>query len=400
MIDVKRIREQFPIYKKYPNLRFFDSGASALVHENVIKKMSDYMSYNGTNVHRGVYSLAYEATNLYENARGVIAKFINAKENQIIFTKSTTHSLNMLATSFKSILEPGDEIIISELEHHSNLLPWLNIADELKLVVRFIPLENGLITIPNFKSVLTTKTKLVVTHHMSNVIGYVTPIKEMVKLAKLYGAYVILDAAQSILHIKTDIQDLNIDALAFSGHKLYGPNGVGILYLNDHLSEILPPAEFGGEMVDTVNLDGSTWKTVPYKFESGTPPIAEAIGLAEAINFINDVGIDNIHEHELNLRNYCIKALENEKGITIFNKAHDSTIISFNIDGIHPHDTASFLDQQGVCVRAGHHCNQLTMRYLKQDATVRASIAIYNSIEDCDILINAIKETRDFFTSL
>ncbi|MFA7417061.1 MAG: cysteine desulfurase [Acholeplasma sp.] len=400
MIDVKEIRKQFPVYQKYPDIRFFDTAASAFKHQSVIDAMYDYLAFNGTNVHRGVYHLAGDATNRYEAARNKVAAFINCKPESIIFTKSTTHSLNIAALSLGSILNPGDEIVISELEHHSNLLPWLAIADKLGLVVKFIPIENGMITIENFKKVLTNKTKLVVTHHISNVFGYMTPIKEMVKRAHELGAIVVLDSAQSILHVKTDVKDLGVDILAFSGHKAYGPNGIGVLYMTSKLMDKLPPVEFGGEMVDKVYLEGSTWKSGPYKFEAGTPAIAEAIGLAKALEFIESVGIENIHAHEVLLRNYILDKLKHEKGITIFNKDGESSIITFNIDEVHPHDTASFLDQYGVAVRAGHHCNQLTMKYLDQDATVRASIGIYNSIEDCDVLIQAIKETRDFFHNL
>ena len=400
MIDVKNIRAQFPVYQKYPNIRFFDSAASAFKHQSVIDSMMDYLSFNGTNVHRGVYGLAAESTQKYEHARDVVAQFIHSKSEEIIFTKSTTHGINLAVNSLAKLLNKGDEIIISELEHHSNLLPWLELGTRLDLVIKFIPLEDGMITIPNFNSVLSKKTKLVVTHHMSNVMGYTTPLKEMTKLTHDVGALILVDAAQSIVHIKTDVKDLDVDILAFSGHKVYGPNGIGVLYMKESLMKTLSPTEFGGEMVDRVNLDGSTWKSGPYKFEAGTPAIAEAIGLSKAIEFMNDVGINNIHQHELNLRNYCIKQLKDEPGLTIYNKHGETTLLSFNIDDVHPHDTASFLDQHGVAVRAGHHCNQLTMKYLNQDATVRASFAVYNSMDDCDILIKAILETRDFFHSL
>lgn len=400
MIDVTKIRAEFPIYQKYPNIRFFDSAASAFKHQSVIHAITDYLSFNGTNVHRGVYQLAGEATQKYENSRLVVSNFIHCKPEEVIFTKSTTHGLNLAANSLGKLLKKGDEIVISELEHHSNLLPWLELASRLDLVVKFIPLENGMITIENFKKVLTSQTKLVITHHMSNVFGYLTPLEEMTQLTHEAGAIIIVDAAQSILHVKTNVQALDVDILAFSGHKIYGPNGIGVLYIKQALMDTLNPTEFGGEMVDKVKLDRSTWKSGPYKFEAGTPAIAEAIGLSKALEFIQTVGIDKIHQHELMLRNYCIDKLKNEKGITIFNKHGQTTIMSFNIDDVHPHDTASFLDQHGVAVRAGHHCNQLTMAYLNQDSTVRASFAVYNSIEDCNILISAILETRDFFQDL
>ncbi|HHX76575.1 MAG TPA: cysteine desulfurase [Acholeplasmataceae bacterium] len=399
-IDVLKIKEAFPVFKKYPQMRYFDSAASALKHQSVIDAMQSYLAYNGANVHRGVYGLAAEATNLYEEARQITADFIGAKNDNIVFTKSTTHSLNMVARGLENLLQAGDEIIVSKLEHHSNLLPWLELAQRKALVVRFIELDQGMITIEAFKKVLNTKTKVVATHHMSNVMGYITPLKQMTQLAHEVGALVVVDAAQSILHIPTDVLDLDVDALAFSGHKAYGPNGIGVLYMKKDFMAKLSPAEFGGEMVDKVYLDGSTWKSGPYKFESGTPPIAEAIGLSKALTFLKDVGLEHIHAHELELRNYVVEQLKDEKGMTIFNRHGQTPLITFNIDDVHPHDTASFLDQHGVAVRAGHHCNQLTMDYLNQDATVRASIAIYNTKEDCDELIKAIKDTRDFFHSL
>lgn len=399
-IDVLKIKEAFPVFKKYPQMRYFDSAASAFKHQSVIDAIHAYLAYNGANVHRGVYGLAAEATNLYEEARQITADFIGAKNDNIVFTKSTTHSLNMVARGLEDLLQAGDEIIVSKLEHHSNLLPWLELAKRKALVVRFIELDQGMITIEAFKKVLNTKTKVVATHHMSNVMGYITPLKQMTQLAHEVGALVVVDAAQSILHIPTDVLDLDVDALAFSGHKAYGPNGIGVLYMKKDFMAKLSPAEFGGEMVDKVYLDGSTWKSGPYKFESGTPPIAEAIGLSKALTFLKDIGLDHIHAHELELRNYVVEQLKDEKGITIFNRHGKTSLITFNIDDVHPHDTASFLDQHGVAVRAGHHCNQLTMDYLNQDATVRASIAIYNTKEDCDELIKAIKDTRDFFHSL
>lgn len=400
MLNVDKIKKQFPIFKKYPELRFFDSAASALKHRLVIQKMTDYLKYNGTNVHRGVYRLASEATAAYEHSREMVAKFIHAGSREIVFTKSTTHGLNLLANALKHNLSKGDEIVISELEHHSNLLPWLEIAYQLELVVKFIPLDDGRITISNFKKVLTPQTKLVITHHISNVMGFTTPLAAMTKEAHKVNALVIVDAAQSISHLKTDVKKLDIDFLVFSGHKMYGPNGIGILYGKYDLLENLEPSEFGGEMVDKVNVSGSSFKDAPYKFEAGTPAIAEAIALSGSIEFLTKTGLKKIHEHEFSLKSYIVENLKNEKGITIYNEKADSGLITFNIDGVHPHDTASVLDQAGIAVRAGHHCNQLTMKYLNQDATVRASVAVYNSMEDCQAFIKAVKETRDFFISI
>ncbi|MBN3491151.1 cysteine desulfurase [Acholeplasma equirhinis] len=400
MLNVDRIRKQFPIYKKYPDMAFFDSAASSLKPKVVIDAMYDYLAYNGTNVHRGVYELASIATELYEGARGDIAGFINAEQDEIIFTKSTTHGLNMLARGMDDLFEPGDEIVISELEHHSNLLPWLDLSYRKQLVVKFIPLDNGKITIENFKKVLSKKTKLVVTHHISNVMGYITPIEKMIKLASKVGAMTVLDAAQSIAHLPIDVKKMDCDFLVFSGHKMYGPNGIGVLYGKRSSIAKVNPSEFGGEMVDKVKLEGSSFKALPYNFEAGTPAIAEAIGLRESVKFLKKIGLKKIHQHELELKKYILEKLENEADIEIFNKASDSGLITFNIKDLHPHDTASFLDQYKVAVRAGHHCNQLTMKYLNQVATVRLSIGIYNNFADCDKFVEAILATRDFFKSL
>lgn len=398
-MNVDRIRKQFPIFKKYPEIHFFDSAASSLKHKDAIKSVSDYLAYNGTNVHRGVYKLAAEATELYEGARNKVATFINSEVNEIVFTKSTTHAINMLAVAIADEINEGDEIIVSELEHHSNLLPWLNLAKKKKAVIKYIPLEKGSITISNFKKVLSKKTKIVATHHISNVFGYIAPIKKMIELTHKVGAYIFIDCAQSASQVQIDVKKLDVDFLAFSGHKMYGPNGIGVLFGKANLLEKINPAEFGGEMVDRVNLDvESTYKAVPYKFEAGTPAIAEAVGLGSAIDFINKGNRKAKYQYTLELRNYILENLKDEKGITIYNKDFDTNLITLNIDGVHPHDVASFLDSQNVCVRAGHHCNQLTMRYLEQNATIRASVSIYNTKSDCDVLIKALKETRDFFT--
>ncbi|WP_162150688.1 aminotransferase class V-fold PLP-dependent enzyme [Acholeplasma equifetale] len=397
-MDVSKIKSQFPVFKKNPKLSFFDSAASSLKHKKSVKLMSDYLLYNGSNVHRGVYQLAHESTELYENARLKVAEFIKADQSEIIFTKSTTHALNMLSYGIEDLVSEGDEIIVSELEHHSNLLPWLRLALKKNLKVKFIPLEDGLITLPNFKKVLSNKTKLVITNHISNVLGYMAPIKEMAKLAHRVGAYIIVDAAQSIAHVKIDVKKLDVDFLAFSGHKMYGPNGIGVLYGKYELLEKLNPAEYGGEMIDKVSLESkNTYKRPPYKFEAGTPPIAEAIGLVGAIEFIEKIGQKKSYQHELELRNYILEKLENVEGITIYNKKYPSTLVTLNIDGVHPHDVASFLDQHSIAVRAGHHCNQLTMKYLNVNSTIRASVGIYNTKEDCDKLVHALIETRNFF---
>lgn len=397
MLNTKTIRRQFKVYKNYQDLHFFDSAASSLKLAKAVDVMAQYLNYNGTNVHRGVYKLAADATEQYEQARATVADFINADRDEVIFTKGTTHSINMLAKSLESMLSKDDEIILSELEHHSNLLPWFEVAKKTKSIIKFIPLENNQITLNGFKKVLTNKTKLVITHHISNVLGYLVPVRDITRLAHKKGALVILDAAQSISHIPVDVKALDVDFMAFSSHKAYGPNGIGVLFGKLELLEKIPPSDFGGEMVDRVIIPSSTWKEVPYKFEAGTPPIAEALGMAEALTYLKKLGLKKIHKHESELRDYVIAHLKDEENIEIFNLLSGSSLISFNITGVHPHDTASFLDQHHVAVRAGHHCNQLTMKLLNQLATVRISFGIYNDINDCDALISAIKETRDFF---
>lgn len=398
MIDVKKIRSLFPIYKDKPNISYLDSAASSLKLKSVIKSLSDYYLKNGSNVHRGVYKLAAEATEGYEKTREVVADFLNAEVEEIIFTKGTSHGLNMLVNSLKKNLKPGDEVISSQLEHHSSVLPWLVACKETGAMLKFIPLnEENKITVKNFSKVLTNQTRVVALTHSANTMGYLTPIKEITKLAHKKGALVILDAAQSASHIKLDVQALDVDYLAFSAHKMYGPNGVGVLYGKKTLLEDLEPSEFGGEMVHQVFPTYATWKDSPYKFETGTPAIAEVIAFKRAIEFIRKVGFKKIREHEHLLHQYTLNKLKDIDGITIYNKEAETPIILLNIDGVHPHDVASMLDSHDVCVRAGHHCAQYVMQFLDTIATIRISFAIYNSIEDCDKVIDALIETRDFF---
>ncbi|MFA5693041.1 MAG: aminotransferase class V-fold PLP-dependent enzyme [Acholeplasmataceae bacterium] len=396
-MNVNKIKDDFPFFINNSNTHFLDSAASSLKLGKGIKSLTNYLKNNGTNVHRGVYRLAHEATNLYEKSRDKVAEFLNASSKEIIFTKGTTNSLNILALSLEGYINEGDEILISNLEHHSNFLPWLNLAKKRKANLKFIPLENGMITLDNFKKSLTNKTKLVITHHISNVLGYLTPIKEMIKLSKEKDALVVLDAAQSINKIKIDVKDLDIDFLTFSAHKMYGPNGVGILYGKAKLLKELKPVEFGGEMVDEVKLNNPSFKDIPYKFEAGTPPIGEAIALGSVIDYLNQFDLNDLYQKEITLRNYLIDNLKDEKDLIIYNKDNITSLFTFNIKDVHPHDTASFLDHYNVLVRAGHHCNQLTMKYLGVNSTVRASFGIYNTLDDVKALILAIKETIKFF---
>lgn len=399
MIDVKEIRKHFKVYEKYPDLVYLDSAASALKLDSVVKSMTDYMQFNGSNVHRGVYKLSYDATEEYESTRGVVANFINAKTEEIVFTRGTTDSLNMVAQSYGlNNINEGDEIISSVLEHHSSQMPWLNVANKKKAVLKYVNLIDNKITIEEFKKVLSSKTKVVALTHVSNVLGYVTPIKEIIKLAHEVGAIVIVDAAQSVPHMKVNVKDLDCDFLAFSGHKLMGPTGVGVLYGKKKLLDDIEPVDFGGDMAEDVYTDHMSYKDAPYKFEAGTPMIAEVIALKEAIKFISSIGLDNIYEHELKLKNLAIEKLSEIPNIEIYNKDTSTGVISFNIKGCHPHDAASVYDKNNICIRAGHHCAELIMHHLQVVGTVRASFYLYNDENDVYEFVKATKEAVEFFS--
>lgn len=398
MMDVKKIRLDFPIYQTQPNLIFFDTAASSLKVKHVIEKVDHYYQALGVNVHRGAYDLAYEATALYENARKNVARFIHAKEEEIIFTKGTTSALNLVAHAYTKILKPGDEVITSELEHHSSLLPWMIATKKIGAKLIYIPLsKEGRITVDGFKKVLSDRTKIVAITHVSNVMGYLTPIEEITKLAHEKDAIVILDAAQSAPHMKLDVDKLGVDFLAFSGHKMFGPSGVGVLFGKEKLLNSLEPMEYGGEMADQVTKDSVTFKDAPLRFEAGTPVISGAIGLSAAIDYIESVGFDQIHNHTREIHQYLVSKLKAVEGVTIYNKTADNPVIAFNIDGIHPHDIATMLDSSKVSVRAGHHCAQLVSQFLGVQSTLRASIHIYNDIHDCDVFIQSVIAARDFF---
>ncbi|CCV63804.1 Cysteine desulfurase [Alteracholeplasma palmae J233] len=397
-MNIDKIKSLFPIFKINKEIVYLDSAASSLKPQRVIDALTYYYANNGSNIHRGVYKLASIATDAFELTRKNLATFINALENEVIFTKGTTDSLNIIAESYKNFINEGDEIITSELEHHSSMLPWQQVAIERKAKLVYVPLDSDhKITVENFKKVLTDKTKVVALTHVSNVLGYETPIKEIAFLAHQKNAIVILDAAQSISHMPIDVKDLNVDFMAFSSHKMYGPNGVGVLYGKYELLEKMPPVEFGGEMVHLTNKENATWKVPPYKFEAGTPDVADVIALNEAVSLINEIGFKTIMEHEEKLHQYTLEKMSKIKGVNIFNQKADHAIIAFNINDVHPHDVASILDQYNVCVRAGHHCAQLVSKALNQPSTLRASFAIYNTYEDCDKLVDAVIKARDFF---
>ncbi len=394
-------KSEFPVLDDI-SLVYLDSAASSLKPLNVIETMDEYYKKYGVNVHRGVYNLSYVATERYEKSREVISSFIGAKSNEIVFTRGASSALNLVAQSFGlNNLTKDDEIIVSELEHHSHLLPWQNVSKITGAKLVYVPLnKESRITVENFKKVLTNKTKVVALTLTSNVLGYITPIKEIIALAHQKGAVVSVDAAQAAPHMKIDVKDLDCDFLAFSGHKMLGPTGIGVLYGKHELLKKMPPVEFGGDMNDNVEKYSATWKDSPHKFETGTPPIAEAIGLMASVEYLEKIGLDKIHNHETELAKYVINKIKDIDGLEIYNKNTDTGIISFNLKGVHPHDAITFFDQENICMRAGHHCAQLVIKHLNVPATLRASFYLYNDQNDCDRLIDSIKKARKFFTEM
>lgn len=393
------LKKDFPVLVNNPELAYLDSGASSLKPKCVIDKLDEYYNKYGVNVNRGVYKLSYQATVEYEETREVVAKFLNAKPSEIVFTKGASNGLNMLAQSYglDNVFE-GDEIITSELEHHSNGLPWLNVAKRKKATLKYIELDHeGRITVENFKKVLSNKTKVVAITYVSNVMGYITPVREIIKLAHEVGAVVILDAAQAAPHMQIDVKELDVDFLAFSAHKMLGPTGFGILYGKYKYLKNMEPVEFGGDMNDNVELFDVTYKDAPFKFETGTPPIAEAIAFKEAIRYINNIGFEKIQAHEKALLDYAMNKLKQIDGIEIYNPTTETGIISFNVKGIHPHDVATIYDEKNIALRAGHHCAQLITKWLGCTGTLRATIYLYNDYEDIDRFIDATKEAAEYF---
>ena len=396
---MNEFKKDFPIYQKYPNLVYLDSAASSLKCQAVIDKLDHYYNRIGVNVHRGVYRLSYEATDLYEGARETIAKFINSEFEEVVFTRGCSSSLNLVALSYgMEFVNEGDEVIVTELEHHSNLIPWMNVCKKKGAILKYIPLtKDGRVTVEAFKSVITDKTKVVAINHVSNVMGYIAPIKEIVEIAHEYGAVVSVDGAQAIPHMKVDVKELGCDFYSFSGHKMCGPTGVGVLYGRKNLLDKMEPIEFGGDMADEVFKHYATYKDAPYKFETGTPIIAEAIALADACLYLEKVGYDYIANHEHSLKEMALELLKEVSGIEIYNPTCETGIITFNVVGVHPHDAASVFDKNDVCIRAGHHCAQPITHFLGQMATLRASFYFYNDQEDVLRFVETVKETVEFF---
>ena len=398
-LDIQKLRQDFPILSKKANgksLVYLDSGATAQKPKQVIDAISNYYQSQNANIHRGVHQLSQEITIAYENARATIQKHLNAAVSQeIIFTSGTTESINLVASSFgKKHVNLGDEIIISEMEHHSNILPWQMLCEEKGAVLKVIPInENGELRIDEYKKLLCSKTRIVAVTHVSNTLGTINPVKEIIALAHEKNIPVLIDGAQAVPHMKVDIQALDADFYCFSGHKLFGPTGVGILYGKEKWLNKMPPYKVGGGIIKTVTFEKTEYADLPLKFEAGTPHIAGGIGLAAAIDYVNEIGLENIGAYEHELSEYATLKLLAIEGLRIIGTAKEkASVISFVIEEVHPLDVGTILDKQGIAVRTGHHCTQPLMEHFGLPGTIRASLVFYNTKEEIDVLVNGIQK--------
>ncbi len=405
-MNIKDVREQFPILHQQVNghdLVYLDSAATSQKPRVVIDAMNEYYRSYNSNVHRGVHTLGTRATDAYEGAREKVRAFIRASSVQeIIFTRGTTTALNTVAISYaRANLKEGDEIVITHMEHHANIIPWQQAAKATGATLKYIPLqEDGTLSLEDVKQTITHQTKIVAVIHVSNVLGTINPIKDIAKIAHDHGAIIVVDGAQSTPHMQIDVQDLDCDFFAFSGHKMCGPTGIGVLYGKKDLLNNMEPAEFGGEMIDFVDLYDSTWKELPWKFEAGTPIIAGAVGLGKAIDFLNDIGMEEVSRYEHQLATYALERFKELDGATVYGPQHRAGLVTFNLDDVHPHDASTVLDTEGVAIRAGHHCAQPLMKWLGVSATARASFYLYNTEEEIDGLIAALRKTKEYFTNV
>ena len=406
MLDVENIRTDFPILQRevYPGvpLIFLDSAASSQRPAAVIEAMDTYYREYHANVHRGIYKFSEEATNAYEGARERIARFINAPgPEQVIYVRNTTEAFNLVAYSWaRANLEPGDEILLTEMEHHANLVPWQMLAEERDITLRFLPfLQDGTLDLNVLPQLLTGKTRLFSFTAVSNVLGTVNPVRQLVDAAHAVGALAMVDAAQAVPHMAVDVQAWDCDFMAFSGHKMCGPTGIGILYGKRELLEAMPPFLGGGDMILRVRLDGSTWNELPWKFEAGTPAIAEAIGLGAAVDYLSDIGMDKVHAYEQYVTGYALEALSEVPGINILgpSAAQKGGVAAFTLAGTHPHDVAEILDKRGIAVRAGHHCAMPLHHQCGLTATTRASFYLYTTTVEVDQLVEALHHVRSVF---
>ena len=402
--DIERIRADFPILSREVHgkpLVFLDNGASAQKPTPVLRAIQEAYANEYANVHRGAYYLSERATARFEGARDIVQKFLNARSRQeIVFTKNVTEAINLVAYSYaRKVLQPGDEIVITDMEHHSNIVPWQLVRDERGLVLKWVSCtDDGEFRIEDLAKQITPRTKLIALTHVSNVMGTVLPVKEIAKLAHDNGAKLLVDGAQAVMHMPVDVQDIDCDFYAFTGHKIYGPSGIGVLYGKAELLDAMPPFLGGGDMISTVTMEKSTWAALPSKFEAGTPPIVQAIGLGAAIDYVTGVGLDAIAEHEHDLLNYATQRLSSIDGLRIVGTAPNKTaVISFAMKNAHPHDISTVIDRAGVCIRAGHHCAQPLMDRMGVVATARASFGMYNTRAEADTLAQALETVRELF---
>ena len=409
-VDLSKYRSDFPILSRKVRggnrFIYLDSGATSQKPESVITAEADFYRTKNAAVHRGAHLVAEEASDAYEGARANLAKFIGAQTDEVIFTKSATESLNFLAYSFgnknsKICLNEGDEIVVSEMEHHANLIPWQQLADRIGAKLTWLSITNeGRLDLTNIATVITEKTKIVAITHQSNVFGTIVPISQIVRAARAVGAFVVLDACQSVPHFAVDVKKLDVDFLAFSGHKMLGPTGIGVLWGKSELLDQLEPALFGGSMVDSVTMESATWAKSPRKFEAGVPNMAQAVGLSAAVDYLNKVGMGNIEKHEHALTKELLEGLLQISAVKVIgpqDMKDRGGVVSFTIDGVHPHDVGQVLDQFGVAVRTGHHCAWPLMRKLNLIGTTRASFHLYNDSKDVQALLEAVIKAKEYF---
>jgi cysteine desulfurase/selenocysteine lyase len=401
--DVERVRADFPILQEMVHgkpLVYLDSGASAQKPTAVLAAMDEVYRTGYANVHRGAYYFSQHLTDRYEGVRAKVARFLNAGSDQeIVFTRSVTEAINLVAYSFGGQLKAGDEVVISEMEHHANIVPWQLLRDRVGIALKVVPVaDDGSFRMDAYAALLGPKTKLVAVTHTSNVLGTVTPVKEIIRLAHKAGARVLVDGAQAVVHGKVDVRDLDAYFYGFTGHKLYGPTAIGILYGKAELLKDMPPFQGGGDMIRSVSFEKTTYAEPPLRFEAGTPPIVEAIGLGAAIDYVNAIGQDAIAAHEAGLLAYATQRLQQVEGLTIVGTAKEkASIISFVLDGIHPHDIGTIVDREGVAIRVGHHCAQPLMERFGVTATARASMGLYNTRAEIDVLVKALEKVKDIF---
>tara|TARA_B000000557_G_scaffold230755_1_gene203684 strand:- start:148 stop:1374 length:1227 start_codon:yes stop_codon:yes gene_type:complete len=398
-MDIDKIRKDFPILNRKVNgkqLIYFDNAATSQTPNQVINKIVDYYKKYNSNIHRGVHALSQEATDAYESAREKIQKHFNAAhKHEIIFTSGTTHAINIVSSGYTNLLKKGDELIVSALEHHSNIVPWQMLCERTGANLKVIPMnEDGVLIMEQYDQLLCERTKLVFVNHVSNALGTINPIEEIIAKAHKIGAEVLIDGAQASPHIKADLQSLNVDYYVTSAHKICGPTGIGILYGKENSLNCLPPYQGGGEMISEVTFEKTTYADLPHKFEAGTPNIAGGIAFGEALDYLNAIGMKNIADYEAKLLKYATDKLKNIPGLKVYGLANNKTaVISFNVEGIHPYDIGSILDKMGIAVRTGHHCAQPIMDFYKIPGTVRASFSFYNTFQEIDIMVEAVKKS-------